>query len=86
MEDLKSNNGRTLNALRTIVWDEIDKLRSGGTTAANVSAISNATGKILSSIKLEMEYVKLLGRTPNIAGILGELPPPSQPEASAKSQ
>jgi len=38
----------------------------GKTTPANVNAITNATGKILSTVKLEMEYAKLLGKVPNI--------------------
>jgi hypothetical protein len=55
----------TLNELRGILSDEIDKIRSGATTAANVNAVSNATGKILSTIKLELEAVKLLGKKPS---------------------
>jgi len=64
----------TLNELREILSDEIGKIREGGTTASNVNAISNATGKILSTIKLELEAVKLLGKTPAslkaIAGLI----------------
>ena len=55
-----------INNLRTILAEEIEKLRDGSTTPANVNAITNATGKILSTVKLEMEYHKLLGKTPEI--------------------
>ena len=55
-----------INSLRTILAEEIIKLRNEETTPANVNAITNATGKILSTVKLEMEYNKLLGRTPSI--------------------
>jgi len=55
-----------INSLRTILAEEIGKLRDGETTPANVNAITNATGKILSTVKLEMEYHKLLGKTPDI--------------------
>lgn len=55
-----------INNLRTILAEEIGKLREGSTTPANVNAITNATGKILSTVKLEMEYHKLLGKTPDI--------------------
>jgi hypothetical protein len=55
-----------LNELRGILSDELQRLRDGDTTAANVNAISNATGKILSTVKLEMEYAKLTGKTPDI--------------------
>ena len=60
---------KTINDLRTILSEEIDKVRNGSTTAANVNAITNATGKILSSVKLELEYAKLSGKTPNITFI-----------------
>lgn len=47
------------------------KIREGNTTAASVNAISNATGKILSTVKLEMEYYRLIGKTPNIPLLMG---------------
>lgn len=55
-----------VNGLRTILAEEIMKLREKKTTPANVNAITNATGKILSTIKLEIEYNKAIGRTPKI--------------------
>lgn len=62
-------NVKTIDDLRVILSEEIEKIRNGKTTAANVNAITNATGKILSSVKLELEYGKLHGRTPQIAFI-----------------
>lgn len=53
---------KDLNELREILGLEIDSLRTGKTDAKIVNAIVNATGKILSTIKLEMEYMKLTGR------------------------
>lgn len=61
-----------LNELRAVLGDEIQKIRDGNTTAANVNAISNATGKILSTVKLEMEYYRLIGKTPHIPLLLGD--------------
>ena len=52
--------------LRTILAEEIMKIRREETTPGNVNAIVNATGKILSSVKMEMEYAKMLGKTPRI--------------------
>ena len=57
---------KSINDLRTILVEEIENLRSGNTTAANVNAITNATGKVLASVRLEMDYAKLVGRTPRI--------------------
>lgn len=57
---------KNINDLREILSQEIDKLREGKTTPASINAITNATGKIFSSIKLQMEYAKLLGEKPDI--------------------
>jgi hypothetical protein len=65
METKKLN----INGLREILAEEIEKLREGQTNAANVNAVTNATGKILSTVKLEMEYSKLVGKTPDISFI-----------------
>ena len=56
----------TLEEVRGILSDEIRRLRDGETSAANANAVSNATGKILSSVKLEMEYARLTGKQANI--------------------
>lgn len=55
-----------VNDLRSILAEEIHKLRKEETTPENVKAISNAAGKILTTIKMEMEYAKMLGITPQI--------------------
>ena len=60
---------KTINDLRIIMAEEIQRIRDGKTTAANVNAITNAAGKILSSVKLELEYNKIQGRTTQIAFI-----------------
>lgn len=57
---------KTVHDIRTVLAEEIVKLRNGSTTPANVNAIVNASGKILGTVKLEMEYNKLLGKIPEI--------------------
>jgi len=57
---------QNIGDLRQILAEEIEKVREGKTTAANVNAVTNASGKILSSIKLEMEYCKLTGKQPKM--------------------
>ena len=59
-------NMKTIHDLRNVLADEISKLRNGDTTPAHVNAVTNATGKILSTVKLEIEYNKLIGNTPHI--------------------
>jgi len=63
------NELRTVNDMRSILSEEIIKLRKGETTAASVNAIVNATGKILSTVKLEIEYNRLVGKMPDISFI-----------------
>ncbi len=72
------NTPKTINELRTIMAEEIGNLRSGKTTPATVNAITNATGKILSSVKLEMEYLKMIGQKPDI-GFVKQLESSSKP-------
>jgi hypothetical protein len=68
----------SLSDLRSILSEQIEKIRTGQATAASVNAISNASGKILSSIKLELEYHKMIGKTPNIPALLTEQEPKSE--------
>ena len=68
---VKQIKQKTMDEIRTILSMEIDKLRDGDTSAAAVNAISNATGKFLSSIKLELEVHRVLGgKAPDVAGLL----------------
>ncbi|MDP3909705.1 MAG: hypothetical protein Q8Q14_04895 [Gemmatimonadales bacterium] len=75
----------TLNEIRGILSDEIRKVREGLTSPVSVNSISNATGKILSSVKLEMEYYRLLGKAPpNIPLLMGTDVEPA-PQGEGKS-
>ena len=55
-----------VEGLRSILAEEIVKLRNDKTTPAAINAITNAAGKIFSSVKLEMEYAKAIGKKPQI--------------------
>jgi len=88
---MKAQKLSTVSDMRSILADEVDRLRKGGqqTTPGTVNAIVNACGKILSSIKLEMEYNKMLGLTPNIGFINVEKSKPrnrKQVEASTEQK
>jgi hypothetical protein len=50
--------------IRRMLTEDIMKARSGKVGSAYLNAISNATGKYLSSVKLELEFCKLLGIKP----------------------
>lgn len=65
--DQKPGRTMTLDEIRAVLSDEVERLRTGQSTAATANAVTNAVGKILSSVKLEMEYLRLSGRKPDIA-------------------
>jgi len=58
--------------LREELSASIRGIRDGTRTAANANAITNAAGKILSTVKTEMEYYKLTGKTPKISLFLAD--------------
>ena len=63
-------NHGNMGEMRAILWQSIEGIRSGKSSPAQVNAISNACGKFLGTIKLEMEYHKLTGKTPKIAALM----------------
>ena len=54
---------------RQIISEAIRKVIKGEMSAVNCNAITNAMGKSTSSIKLQLDYFKLVGKTPNIAAL-----------------
>lgn len=71
-------NVPVVDKLRGYLVDEIEKLRTGQTTAASANAVTNAAGKYFQSIKLEIELCKVSGRTPR-ADVLGAVDQPALP-------
>jgi hypothetical protein len=75
---------KNMNDIRAMLCEEIQALREKTTTPANVNAIVNATGKILSTIKMEIEYAKLVNKTPEMDFInLKDIPQISGASANA---
>ena len=67
-EAKKEETGKlTLGAIRDLLWEEMHSLRAGDTSAANVSAMTNASGKILSTVALELKYAQMTGQAPNVS-------------------
>lgn len=57
---------KTMPDLRQILCEEIDNLREKKTTPGQLNAIVNAIGKHLFSVKLELDYCKMQGKTPHM--------------------
>lgn len=51
-----------INNLRAFLVEELTSLREGKSTPEIANAIVNVSGKILSTVKLEMEYRKMIGK------------------------
>lgn len=68
---------KDINDLRTILTEELLKLREGRATAKDVNAIANVASKILHSVKLELDYCKMTRQTPSIAFISVNAPAPA---------
>ena len=68
--------GYSLAQIRGILTEEIESLRAGTSSASKVNAVSNATGKILVSVRLQMEYYRLRGAMP----FIGMLESPDGPQ------
>jgi hypothetical protein len=60
----------TATDLFDVLWEGIQRIRAGETTPANVNAIVNSTAAMLRIVKLQMDYAKLTGKTPEIPMLL----------------
>lgn len=69
---------KNITELREILCDEIDNIRAGKSTPSQSNAITNATGKILTTIKMQLEYYKAIGKQPHNALIKGILQMPAK--------
>lgn len=55
---------KSMSDIRELLAEQMDALKQEKTTAATVNAMCNATGKFLATIKLEMEFARLVGKQP----------------------
>ena len=56
----------SMEDVRVVLSQTIRGLQAKDMTAGNANAICNVVGKLLSSVKLELEYQRLTGQNPNI--------------------
>lgn len=64
----ETTNGGELNIseLREVLSESIRGVRNKTTSPAEANAITNASGKILSTVRLELEYCKITNQIPSI--------------------
>ena len=56
-----------IESLRNILIETVSSLRSGQTPPATAEAISNASGKIIASIRVQLEYARMRNEVPKLA-------------------
>ena len=66
----KTNGTPNVKEIQVVLWEQVNAIREGKTTAANANAISNSIGKMFTGVKLQMEYYRLTGATPVIPFLL----------------
>ena len=63
-------NPATAGDLLNILGENIQRLRDGEATPAVANAIVNSSAAMLRIVKLQMDYAKMTGRTPEIPMLL----------------
>lgn len=57
---------QNMNDLRAFLSEELQNLREKKISPSEANASANLTGKIISTVKLELEYAKLVNRKPTM--------------------
>ena len=60
-------NPKNIEELRSGLLDAYDWVKADPRRAGQVKEMTNAAGKVISTLKLELEYAMLRKETPNIA-------------------
>lgn len=58
-----------IEILRSMLAEQMVRLKSGKADPKHVNAMCNAAGKVIGSVRLELEYARMLGVTPAISFI-----------------
>lgn len=60
----------TIDDLRGVLSEVLDNLREGSITPAVANATNSAVGKMLSTVRLQMDYQKMTGRASSAIRVL----------------
>jgi len=67
---MASKAPRTAQDLMDVMGENIQRLRDGEASPAVANAIVNSSAAMLRIVKLQMEYAKMTGKTPEIPMLL----------------
>ncbi len=57
---------KNAHEMKEMLSEQMDKVKAKKSSPAEANSLCNLTGKFLSIIRLEIDYAKLTGSTPNI--------------------
>lgn len=57
---------KTMQEIRGILCEQMDAIKDNTTTPNKANSIINAVGKLLHSVRIELEYAKLTGKAPSM--------------------
>lgn len=60
-----------INELRDFLSNDLERSSAGEITPATANASANLAGKIIQTVKMELEYNKMAGLSPNIGFLKG---------------
>lgn len=67
---MSSETPATASDLLEVLGENIQRLRTGDSTPAVANAIVNSSAAMLRIVKLQMDYAKMTGKTPEIPMLL----------------
>lgn len=70
---IKAHRSKTLDEIRADLSEEMDRLGKGEVTPAIANARVNLIAAHLRTYKLQIDYARLVGKTPNIPMLLTDV-------------
>ena len=65
---------RTSDALKNLMWDQMESLIAGETTPQHARAASSLAGQICGISRLEMDFSRFVSDARTSNGLLGQIP------------
>lgn len=67
-------NTKNIRDLREVLYEQIDLVRCNKAEPKTVNTVANVASKIISTVKLEMQYLRMMGKDITKVSIKGMLP------------
>ena len=71
---MSESKKRTSDALKDLMWDQMESLLAGKTTPQHARAASSLAGQICGITRLEMDFSRFVSDARAEGGMLGQIP------------